>query len=52
MATNENVRRVRVVLDGFALDKEDAKLTVHALDGSGKILQSVPVGAGWDFSVR
>ena len=49
MATNENVRRVRVVLDGFALDKEDAKLTVHALDGSGKILQSVPVGADGTF---
>lgn len=49
MATNENMRRVRVVLDGFALEKEGVELTIHAADSSGKIIQSVPVGPDGTF---
>ncbi len=43
MATNENVRRLRVVLDGITPDKESGGLLVHVADSNGKIIQSVPV---------
>lgn len=44
MATNESLRRVRIVLDGFKTDQGSRRLTAQALDASGKVIQSFPVG--------
>jgi len=49
MATNENVRRLRVVLDNFTLGKEIAGLTIHAVDNNDKIVQSWPVDEDGTF---
>ena len=49
MATNENVRRLRVVLDNFTLGKQIAELTVHALDDNNKVIQSWPVSEDGTF---
>lgn len=49
MATNENVRRLRVVLDGFTADQESGELSVHLADSTGKIFQSVAIAPDGTF---
>ena len=50
MATNENPRGFRLVLDGFKPGEDPIKLAAHALDENGKPIETVQVGD--DLSVK
>ena len=51
MATNERSRRLRVILDDFTMGKEIASLSVHAVDGDGRVIQSDQVSEDGTFSL-
>ncbi|HSQ14646.1 MAG TPA: hypothetical protein VLM90_16590, partial [Candidatus Deferrimicrobium sp.] len=43
MATNENVKRLRIILDGSTAEQKLPGIVVHALDADGKVLESAPL---------
>ena len=45
-------RRARIVLDGFEEGREQPRLTVHALDATGRVIASVPVESDGTFPLE
>jgi len=50
--TEASPRRGRIVLDGFAQGEEQPRLTIHALDDTGRVIASVPVDSDGSFPIE